>query len=221
MEEYHKIDSLYIRGKDKKMIFGTFSNPLFEFLNNNVWEFTEKLNGTNIRINWNNFDINFSGKTNNSQIPSKLVDYLIKKFYDKKKLFLDMFSEKKVEIFGEGIGCGISEPDGSKYNVTKTGTGVDFVIFDIKINDSWLNREQIEDISVKFDVPFIPIFGYGNLSQLFNLVKNGFKSRFGDLIAEGIVARPKIELKDKDGKRIITKLKYKDFPEDLRGKVNI
>jgi hypothetical protein len=41
--------------------------------------------------------------------------------------------------------------------------------------------------------------------------EEGFKSHWGDFIAEGIVARPKVELKTRAGHRIITKLKYKDF----------
>jgi hypothetical protein len=42
-------------------------------------------------------------------------------------------------------------------------------------------------------------------------VQNGFTSQWGDFAAEGIVARPKIELKTRGGKRIITKIKHKDF----------
>jgi hypothetical protein len=41
--------------------------------------------------------------------------------------------------------------------------------------------------------------------------RTGFKSQWGDFIAEGIVARPVVELKSRNGDRIITKIKYKDF----------
>lgn len=44
-----------------------------------------------------------------------------------------------------------------------------------------------------------------------NLVQKGFNSEWGDFLAEGIVARPSVELFSRNGKRIITKLKYKDF----------
>ena len=39
----------------------------------------------------------------------------------------------------------------------------------------------------------------------------GFKSQWGDFMAEGIVARPAQELRTRDGHRIITKIKHKDF----------
>jgi hypothetical protein len=39
----------------------------------------------------------------------------------------------------------------------------------------------------------------------------GFSSTWGDFNAEGIVARPICELKSRNGERIITKLKHRDF----------
>jgi hypothetical protein len=41
------------------------------------------------------------------------------------------------------------------------------------------------------------------------------------MIAEGIVAKPWVPLYNKKGERIITKLKYLDFPVTERGKVNL
>jgi len=88
------------------------------------------------------------------------------------------------------------------------------VLFDVKINDWWLKREDVEDISRKFNIDVVPIVGYGTLEEMINLVKSRFKSAWSlgeGFIAEGIVARPMIELKTRGGERIITKLKYKDY----------
>jgi len=41
--------------------------------------------------------------------------------------------------------------------------------------------------------------------------EEGFNSMWGNFIAEGIVARPKIEIVARNGKRLITKIKHKDF----------
>ena len=43
-------------------------------------------------------------------------------------------------------------------------------------------------------------------------VQCGFDSRWGVFGAEGIVARPICELMNRQGERVITKLKCKDFP---------
>ena len=42
-------------------------------------------------------------------------------------------------------------------------------------------------------------------------VEEGLKSRGGDFPAEGIVARPTVEMCNRAGHRIITKIKGKDF----------
>ena len=57
-------------------------------------------------------------------------------------------------------------------------------------------------------------------TQWSELARKGFNSYWGDFKAEGIVARPAFELKARNGKRLITKIKYKDFgnagPEEIR-----
>ncbi len=57
----------------------------------------------------------------------------------------------------------------------------------------------------------MPIIGTGTLGDMVDNVKSGFNSQWGDFQAEGIIARPSIELKARNGGRIITKLKCKDF----------
>ena len=46
---------------------------------------------------------------------------------------------------------------------------------------------------------------------MIDIVQNGFASCFGPNIAEGVVARPVVEMFNRFRERIITKLKYKDF----------
>ncbi len=41
--------------------------------------------------------------------------------------------------------------------------------------------------------------------------QKGFNSQWGPFLSEGIVARPATELCGRDGKRVITKIKHKDF----------
>ena len=43
------------------------------------------------------------------------------------------------------------------------------------------------------------------------MARKGFDSIWGAFKAEGIVARPTVELRTRSGKRIITKIKHKDF----------
>ena len=53
MKEYHKIDSLYMREEaTKRLLPGVYRNPAVAYLKDNEWTFTEKIDGTNIRVVW-------------------------------------------------------------------------------------------------------------------------------------------------------------------------
>lgn len=209
MKEYHKIQTIFKRdSKTRKIIIGDYSMIEFEFLKDNLWIFTEKVDGTNIRVIWDGKKIVFGGKTDDAQIPVLLLSRLQELFEGtvKKKLFEEIFAEKEVCLYGEGYGRKIQE-SGELY----VPDGVDFVLFDVQIDQWWLERKNIEDISRKLGIKIVPVVGAGTLTDVVALVKKGFKSQWGDFIAEGIVAKPKIELKNRKGERIITKIKHRDF----------
>jgi len=207
MKKYHKIQTVYKRDPDnrfKTLIEGDYSLPEFEYLKNNLWEFTEKVDGTNSRVMFDGKNITFGGKTDKSQIPSDLVNKLNSKFLPEMKLFEDDFKDG-VCLYGEGYGAKIQK-GGGNYRPDQS-----FVLFDVMIGDWWLQRKDIESIAAAFGIRSVPIIGYGTLSDMVEKTRAGFDSQWGKFRAEGIVARPKIELKSRSGSRIITKIKYKDF----------
>jgi ATP-dependent RNA circularization protein (DNA/RNA ligase family) len=212
MNEYHKINTIFKRDSKGKIIIGDYSEPSFEFLKDNIWVFTEKVDGTNIRVMWDGENVVFGGRTDNAQIPVFLLNKLQELFEgNKKMIFKNIFvpkQNKKLEVclYGEGYGNKIQKM-GSYY----IKDGVDFVLFDVNINNIWLERKNVEDIASKFGIKVVPIIGEGTLKDMVEIVKKGFNSKWGNFEAEGIVARPKVELKDRLGRRIITKLKTKDF----------
>jgi len=203
MEEYSKIQTIFHRDpltKNKSLIEGVWSHPAFEYLQNNEWLFTEKIDGTNIRITFTGDDVIFNGKTNNAQIPATLVRKLINLFP------LDLFKElPPLTLYGEGYGKGIRS--GGNY----IRDDVNFILFDIWIDGWWLERANIEDIASKLNINTVPIIGRGTLIDAYNKTAEGFQSAIADCIAEGIVMRPSTMLFDRKGKCIITKIKHKDF----------
>lgn len=207
MNEYHKIQTVFKRDmtqKGKNLLDGQWTKPVLEYLAGNMWTYTEKVDGTNIRIMLQNGVITFGGKTDAAQIPAQLVARL-------NALFLPL-AEQMGEIFpngaclyGEGYGAKIQNGGGNYLPFQ------DFVIFDCKLGDWWLQRDDLEDVANRLGISIVPVIGEGTLYQAINLVKNGFTSTWGDFTAEGIVARPKVELKDRAGNRVITKIKHLDF----------
>lgn len=209
MKDYHKIQTVFKRDKKtNKIIIGDYSIAEFEYLKNNIWVFTEKIDGTNTRIMWDGINITFGGKTDAAQIPILLLHKLQELLKDKKELFKEIFGEKSVCLYGEGYGKKIQET-GKLYLPDR----IDFVLFDIKIEDWWLERVNIKDIAQKLGVKVVPIIGEGTLNDAVKRTRKGFKSEWGNFIAEGIVAKPKTELKSRKGERIITKIKFRDFKD--------
>lgn len=217
MSKYHKIQTVYKRDPEtnnKTLLMGQYSLPEFEYLRNNKWIWTEKIDGTNIRVDYAPFvdwvssidlALQIKGKTDNAQTPGFLVDAIRELVFPKAKIFKELFLENDVTLYGEGYGARIQKGGG---NYRKDNG---FVLFDIRIGDWWLKREDVEEIGKKLDLEVAPIVGEGTLDEMVEFVRNGFNSRWGDFIAEGVVARPAVELQARNGDRIITKLKYKDF----------
>jgi ATP-dependent RNA circularization protein (DNA/RNA ligase family) len=211
MKQYHKIQTCFKRHeKTKKIIEGDWVMPEFDFLKDNQWVFTEKVDGTNTRVIWNGSQVVFAGKSEDAQMPMHLL-YKLQELFEgtvKRQLFIEKFGSNPVEVclYGEGYGHKIQSA-GKLY----IPNGHDFVLFDVKIGDWWLQREDVEDIAKHFGIKVVPIIGEGTLMEAIDMTRKGIKSQWGDFTAEGIVARPKTELKTRQGERLITKIKHKDF----------
>lgn len=207
MKEYHKIQTVYLRDpetKYKTLLDGQFSYPEFEYLKDNKWVFTEKVDGTNIRVMWKDNIVVLGGKTERAQIPSHLIQKLQKRFpFD---LMKHHFDGVDVCLYGEGYGAKIQKGGGNYIP-----DGVDFILFDVFIGGFWLERENVEDIAGNLGIGVVPVVGEGTLLEGIDIVKAGYKSNIGTQTAEGFVMRPKTELMTRAGKRIITKIKHKDF----------
>ena len=209
MKEYHKIETLYERSETtKKLIVGKFRNTAIEFVKDNKWIFTEKVDGTNIRVFWDGHKVTFGGRTENAQIPNHLVNRLIELFGGETnaQMFEQKFGETPVILFGEGYGVKIQSGGGYIDHV-------DFIMFDVCVGETWLERNSVEDISTYFGVQVVPIIFEGTIEQGVNFVLETEKSFIGkkQSVLEGLVGRPQVELKDRMGKRLIVKIKRCDF----------
>lgn len=206
METYHKINTVFKRNPEnmKELIFGDYSEPAFEYLANNEWTFTEKVDGTNIRVIYEpENDFTFKGKTDKAEMYPGMQEKLEEIFYPLRSKFKEFFTND-ICLYGEGYGPKIQK--GGKYR-----KDVSFVLFDIKIGNWWLTRAAVEYVAEIMNLDIVPIIGKGTLFDAIQMTKDGFKSQWGDFIAEGIIAKPSVDLFSRSGKRIITKIKYKDF----------
>jgi len=207
VSEYHKIQSIFKRdmtSKRKTLIEGDWTLPEFEYLQNNIWTFTEKVDGTNIRVIFKDRCVTFGGRTKDAQIPAQLVGRLNERFLPLADTLSEMFDGDAV-LYGEGYGAKIQKVGGN-YRADQ-----DFVLFDVRVGSWWLQRADVEDVAQKLGIDVVPIIGEGTLHHAVRMAKAGFVSTWGAFEAEGIVARPKVELTTRSGSRLIAKIKCRDF----------
>lgn len=207
MIKYNKIETVFNRDTEgtKKLIEGSYRNPAVEYLKDNTWVFTEKIDGTNIGIVWDGHNITYQGRTERAEIPKNLLSYLETTFgnSDTEELFEQMFGEKEVILFGEGYGGKIQA--GGNYAPTER-----FILFDVMISGNYQPRETVEEISKSLGIDIVPILLKGTIQEAINFVKQKPKSTIGTAVMEGLVGKPEIELKDRCGNRLIIKVKVKD-----------
>lgn len=227
MRTYEKIETLYSRDIEgtKKLIPGVYRNPTVEFLKDCKWVWTEKVDGTNVRVYWDGHTVSFGGRTDKAQMPVPLVNKLNSYFggEENAQVFEQMFGEKEVILFGEGYGHKI-QAAGDGYNPTDVG----FALFDVMIGDNYQPRTTVENVAAAFKTNIVPIVGVGTLDEAVEYVMEHHPSVLSSYIMyehgmrstlamEGIVCRPEMELRDRCGNRVIVKIKWNDFKDFVKG----
>ena len=217
MSKFPKIQSVYKRDPKnnyKTFLEGQYSEPEFAALRNLEWEWTEKIDGTNIRVEygWGSDQVFFKGRTDNAQIPGPLLGHLQKTFSVPllKSVFCNNLNADDagcpVILYGEGYGAGIQK-GGGLYILD----GVGFILFDVKVGSIWLKRASVKEIAAELSIQAVPFLGCGTLDQAIRVTKATLWSKIANRPAEGIVMRAPHGLLTRTGQRIITKVKAKDF----------
>lgn len=220
---YHHIDAptfeneLY-RGsmhKRKLLVPGkgmdeAYRSPLLAYLAESPWVYSRKVDGENIRIQWNGEQALWNGKSNNFQCGTEFTDYMNNTFLE--EIFEEKFGrDKVVTIFGEKMG---PKTQGNELGLEKD----ELVIFDVNVNGTWLSNVDVVQVAHYFGCRTVFSFMERNVDpcvygmapeNLRNLIAMCANGEFKDW--EGIVARPLVELKDQAGHRVIVKIKNRDY----------
>ena len=138
-----------------------------------------------------------------------------KNLFDEQKL-IDVHKEWfdcKVVIYGESYG-------GKEQGMSATyGKEPKFIVFDVKVEDCWLDVVNAEDVAHKFGLEFVPYAKCNTQLEELNNYRDSSSvvaQRRGIKdwkMREGIVLRPLIEFTKSNGRRIIVKHKSDKFKE--------
>lgn len=208
--KYPKIETVFERDVDgsKKLIDGKYRSETVEYLKDNQWYFTEKIDGTNIGIVWDGHRVSLQGRTERASIPAELVNELSNIFIsnEAEEMFEQKFGEQPVILYGEGYGGKIQ--NGKMYRNDHS-----FILFDVYLpnKDLWLKRDSIENIAKSFGIDAVPIVMEGTIDQAVDFVKSSPPSTIGNAKMEGVVGKPYVDMIDRNGKRVIVKIKVCDF----------
>jgi len=128
------------------------------------------------------------------------------------KLFTDLGYDNIV-VFGEAYG-------GKMQGMKDTyGDKLKFIVFDVSINNTWLNVPNAEEIANKLGLEFVAYEKCDTSLETLDrerdrpsrqAVRNGIEK---ERMAEGIVIRPLEEMFKKNGARVICKHKREEFRE--------
>ena len=208
MKQYEKIETVFCRNTNgtKRLILNDYRNPTVAYLKDNMWLFTEKIDGTNIRVHWDGHKIEFGGRTDKAQIPGLLLNKLNEMFMttEAEELFEQTWGDKDVILFGEGYGPKIQ--NGGDYR-----SDVSFILFDVLVGNNYQEREWVEKTAQMFNIDVVPIVLTGTIQDGIDYVMKHPRSTMGTAMMEGVVGRPMIELRDRRGERVIVKIKWEDF----------
>ena len=216
-QTYTKINTLYKRDEKGNIVIGDFSRPEFEYLFNCKWRAFYKIDGTNMSYYWDGHEMQIHGKSESAQSPKHLLKKMqelltVEKLQEVFPLKYDENGNEIpfiVRIYGEGYGAKIQKCGGSYIK-----NDCNFRVFDIKINQYWLDWENVVDICEKLNLEMTIPYGEMTLAEAEDMVVKGFKSPIAEnpeLDAEGLVLRPIIQLYNKQHERIMVKIKTGDY----------
>lgn len=207
MSLYPKIESPFKRFTEgasrNKFDFSQWSRPEFQVLQHLGWTWTEKIDGTNVRVMWDGHKVVFGGRTDDAQMPLTLLAKLRALFPE--ELLEQAFGASEVVLYGEGYGARIQK-GGGNYRPDQS-----FILFDVKIGNWWLQPDSLLDISQKLGIDLVPRFADGSVADAIHIVAKGLKSRFGDFWAEGLVGTAPLGILARSGERLMMKVKHKDL----------
>lgn len=186
-----------------------YRSPLLAYLAESPWVYSRKIDGENIRIQWDGEQALWNGKSNAFQCSAEFTDYMNRTFLE--EIFEEKFGrDKVVTIFGEKMG---PKTQGNELGLEED----EVILYDVNINGTWLSNESIIGVAQYFGIHTVfdfmdyPVQGKAS-STLRGLIELCADGEFKDW--EGIVATPLVEMRDQGGHRVIVKIKNKDYLRD-------
>lgn len=183
----------------------------------------EKIHGTSAHLKFTRgvAVVTLGGEELSRGPVSKLTFYAGGESYDKfVKVFaadliqkFDALGHSEVTVYGEAYG-------GKQQGMRETyGPELKFVVFDVRVGDSWLSVPQAADVAAKLGLEFVYFERIPTTEEALNAARDrhseqAVRNGVGPgKLSEGVVLRPLVELTLNNGDRLIAKHKAAAFSE--------
>ena len=199
MNPYPKIQNLYSFDQETKTRTTAFTCAEFGYLSACMWSFTEKIDGTNIRVIYDEDGrCEIRGRTDKAQLHPELMTAI--------QLMMAPVELTSTTLYGEGYGAGIQT--GGCYRADKS-----FILFDVydHEHDSFLDQEELTVFAEQYSLPLVPTICVDTLNGAYRRVQAGLRSTFGNFHAEGLVGKPTVPVRGVRGRRLRVKIKHRDY----------
>lgn len=213
--------------KSKYVDIMKFSRPEFEMLANVKWNWTLKIDGSNVNVIWDGERVSYVGHTDKTLFNERTKKFLDETFCtsEAETVFEDLYGEQPVKISMEFVSKDMSQNYGYI-----DGAVFIFDIFNGSTGKVWTSEETLDAFVSKFEgnnVFVAPFIGYMNIWNAIDVAKayeviwnrhperwseeDKIKNPLGPYVIEGLIGRLPYELFDNNGNRVITKVKCKDY----------
>lgn len=204
---YPKIESLFNRDENFKVIPGDYRLEEFSYVDK--WLVTEKIDGTNLSLYFDYDSAEYRGRTESAQFNKSQVEFLdnlLDSTRDAAVGIMDDYKLGSFEVFGELFGAGIQR--GGGYGPLQ------FRAYDMRVDERvFLGHYAVEDNADRLEINTVQYWPDMTTDEIVDSVEEGFDSWIpgANKNAEGVVAKTANPLYTQNGKRLIAKLKTKDF----------
>jgi hypothetical protein len=222
MQKYASIETIWNRDTTtNKLLWGDLRESVNAMIAMDQWVPTLKIDGANIRVIYSSDGKIIRGRTDKAQMTTKVLaalhestpslEAMIEKF--------DIDEHRIITLYGELYGAGVQK-GGQNYREDKS-----FILFDVHMANTqhntayFLSWDNIVGIANSLDIDMVPELEplssfpqtYDDLFAITGYDTIAKQNTGNEIVPEGIVVRPRFELSDQYGNRVMWKLCYREF----------
>ena len=196
-------------GQEIRLPVGMKYNGYLEGIRSLSWQWTEMIDGIDVRIHWDGNDVHIIRTDSEDKLFSVVHQYLFEHFGkdEARLLFRSSFGDSDTSLFGT-VYAGNSADNVFDPNEYYFDT-LAFSLQDVAVNAVFENRAKVADCASIFDVQAAEVKN-GTIDEACAFLRQQPDSHLFTGPVKGLICRPEFDLLDAENHRIVVKIKAED-----------